>query len=64
MIIIINSKKTSLLIDTPSTMGQNMTIEEINGKTDREILEIKADHVKDMKPPVRARYDERMTEIK
>ena len=45
-------------------MGQNMTIEEINGKTDREILEIKADHVKDMKPPVRARYDERMTEIK
>jgi hypothetical protein len=44
-------------------MGAKITVEELNGKTDNEILAYKADVVKDMKPEVKAKYDERMQAI-
>ena len=37
-------------------MGAKITVEEIRGKTDAEILDYQEDIVKDMKPEVKAIY--------
>ena len=44
-------------------MGAKITLEEMNAKTDQEILDFKEDVIKDMKPPVKARFEERKAEI-
>ena len=44
-------------------MGNKITVEEINAKTEEQLRDIKADHVKDMKPEVLKRYKERMAEF-
>jgi len=40
-------------------MGAKITVEEINGKSEAEILAYKEDVIKDMKPEVKARFQER-----
>ena len=40
-----------------------MTVEEIRGKTEAEILDIKPDVVNDMKPEVKAEYQKRKDAI-
>jgi hypothetical protein len=44
-------------------MGAKITVEEINGKSEAEILAYKEDVIKDMKPEVKARFQERKDEI-
>ena len=44
-------------------MGAKITLPEMIAKTDQEILEYKDDVIKDMKPEVRAKFDERKAEI-
>ena len=44
-------------------MGNKITVEEINAKTEEQLRDIKPDHVKDMKPEVLKRYKERMAEF-
>ena len=44
-------------------MGAKITLPEMIAKTDQEILDYKEDVIKDMKPEVRAKFDERKAEI-
>ena len=44
-------------------MGAKITLPEMIAKTDQEILEYKDDVIKDTKPEVRAKFDERKAEI-
>ena len=44
-------------------MGAKITLPEIIVKTDKEILDYKEYVIKDMKPEVRAKFDERKAEI-
>ena len=44
-------------------MGAKITLEEMNAKSEAEILAFKEDVIKDMQPPVKARFEERKAEI-
>ena len=44
-------------------MGAKLTVADINSKSEQDIIDMKQDVIKDMKPDVKERFEERKAEI-
>ena len=44
-------------------MGAKLTVADINSKSEQDIIDMKQDVIKDMKPEVKERFEERKAEI-